>query len=152
MYDATVDDWHCILNLADQWDFPQVKELAVRELHKKPELDLIHKMALYNKYKVDPLHLVPLYAELCARPFPLSLHESETLGFEACVIINTARERLRAKPSDEGMSPLPSHLEESDVYRAIEEQIGMDEGSTMQFKQDNPMTFLSGALFAGDEI
>jgi hypothetical protein len=120
----------------------------VRELHKKPELDLIQKMALYQKYKVDPRHLVPLYAELCARDTPLSLDESETLGFQACVVINTARERLRAKPSDEGRSPLPDHLEEGDVFRAIEGQIGMEEGSTAQFKKENPMMSLSGNVFA----
>ena len=154
MYDATIDDWNCILNLADKWDFPQVKELAVRELHKKPDLDLIQKLALYQKYKVDPRHLVPLYAELCARDIPLNLEESEMLGFQACVAINTARERLRANPSDEGRSPLPAHLEEADVFRAIEEQIGMEEGSTAQFKKDNPMLSLrlSSKLFAGNEI
>lgn len=129
-----------------------MKELAVRELHKKPELDLISKMALYQKYKVDSRHLVPLYAALCARDIPLNLDESETLGFQACVIINTARERLRANPSDEGRSPLPPYLEEDDVFRAIEEQFGMEKGSTAQFKKENPMMSLSGKLFAEDEI
>ena len=124
----------------------------MRELHKKPELGLIEKMALYQKYKVDPRHLVPLWAELCARDTPLNLEESETLGFQACVIINTARERLRAKPSDGGRSPLPEGLEDGDIFRAIEEQIGMEKGSTLQFKEENPMMSLSGKLFNRDEI
>ena len=152
MYDATIDDWNCILNLADKWDFPQVKELAVRELHKKPDLDLIQKMVLYQKYKVDWRHLVPLYAALCARDIPLSLEESEMLGFSTCVAINTARERLRANPSDEGRSPLPPHLEEGDVFRVIEELVGMETGSTAQFKKDNPMLSLSSKSFPGDQI
>lgn len=143
LYDATIDDWNCILNLADKWDFPQVKELAVRELHKKPELELVTKMALYQKYKVDPRHLVPLYAELCSRDTPLTLEESEILGFKVCVAINTARERLRAKPSDGGRCPLPEGLEEGDVFRAIEAQIGIEEGSTAKFKEENPTMSLS---------
>jgi hypothetical protein len=152
LYDTTVDDWHCILNLADKWDFPEVKELAVRELHKKPELNLVHKMALYEKYKVDPRHLVPLYAQLCARDTALTLEESTILGITACVIINTARERLRAKPSDEGRSPLPDYLEEGDVFRAIEAQIGVEEGSTEKFKAENPMMSLPGMLFSECEV
>jgi len=124
----------------------------VRELHKKPELDLIHKMALYEKYKVNPRHLVPLYAQLCARDTALTLEESKILGIEACVIINTARERLRANPSDEGRSPLPDSLEDGDIFRAIEVQIGLEEGSTEKFKAENPTMSLPGKLFSEGEV
>lgn len=137
MYDASVDDWQCILDLADRWDFNEVKELAVRELHKKKELDLVHKMSLYQKYKVDPRHLVPLYAELCARDTPLNLEESKILGLETVVLINSTRERLRADPSSEGRSPLPSGLEEDDVFRTIEGDLGIEPGSSMKHMQEN---------------
>ncbi|KDR75465.1 hypothetical protein GALMADRAFT_140117 [Galerina marginata CBS 339.88] len=140
LYDTSIDDWNCILNLADKWEFHEVKELAVRELHKKKDLDLVSKMALYQKYKVDPRHLVPLYAELCERDTSLTLEEATILGIESTVIVNTARERLRANPSDEGRSPLPPDLEEKDVFRAIELQLGMEEGSTAKFKEENPVS------------
>ncbi|KAJ3492055.1 hypothetical protein NLJ89_g11281 [Agrocybe chaxingu] len=100
IYDASISDWTSILNLADKWAFREVKELAVRELHKSPSLSLIHKMALYQKYKVDPRHLVPLYAALCERPTPLTKEESEILGLEATLLVMTTREALRAKPAD----------------------------------------------------
>jgi hypothetical protein len=118
-----VDDWICILNLADKWDFNEVKELAVRELQKKRELDIVTKIALYGyqKYAVDKRHLVPLYAALCKRDFPLSLEEGQTIGMEATVLVNTVRERLRANHSA-GRSPLPKGLEEADVFRVIETQ------------------------------
>lgn len=130
LYDASVEDWQCILNLADKWEFQEVKELCVRELHKKNDLDLITKMALYQKYKVDPRHLVPLYAALCERDTPLNLEESRILGIETVVLINTTRERLRADPSNGGRSPLPSGLETDDIFRSIERDLGIEVGST----------------------
>jgi hypothetical protein len=138
LYEASVDDWHCILNLADKWDFNEVKELAVRELQKKPELDILNKMALYEKYKVNKRHLVPLYAALCKRDIPLSLEEAQIIGMEAAILVNTARERLRANPSDGGRSPLPQGLEEVDVFRALEAEMGIEAGSTEKFRQENP--------------
>ena len=69
-----VEQWTTILRLAQEWDFEQVKELAVRELNKLRLLDLL---ALYQEHQVDPRHLVPLYAELCAKDAgPLTLAES----------------------------------------------------------------------------
>jgi len=138
LYDASVDDWNSILNLADKWDFNEVKELAVRELHKKKELDIVNKMALYQKYKVDKRHLVPLYASLCKRDHPISLDEALVLGIEATILVNTARERLRANPSDGGRSPLPPGLEDEDIFRALESQMELEEGSTLKFRQEYP--------------
>lgn len=130
-------DWNCILELADKWDFDEVKELAVRELHKKKELSIVQRMALYEKYKVNKRHLVPLYAALCQRDYPLTLEETKILGFESTVLVNTARERLRSKPSDEGRSPLPEGLEEADVFRTIEASMGIEEGTTAQYFQEH---------------
>ncbi|KAF5321960.1 hypothetical protein D9619_002080 [Psilocybe cf. subviscida] len=137
LYDASVGDWNCILELADKWDFDEVKELAVRELHKKKELSIVQRMALYEKYKVNKRHLVPLYAALCQRDYPLTLEETKILGFESTVLVNTARERLRSKPSDEGRSPLPEGLEEADVFRTIEASMGIEEGTTAQYFQEH---------------
>lgn len=138
LYEASVDDWNSILNLADKWDFNEVKELAVRELQKKKELDIVTKMALYQKYKVDKRHLVPLYASLCKRDIPLSLGEAHILGMEATILVNTARERLRANPSDGGRSPLPSRLDDGDIFRELESEMGIEEGSTAKFREEHP--------------
>lgn len=126
------------MNLADKWDFNEVKELAVRELQKKKELDIVTKMALYQKYKVDKRHLVPLYASLCKRDIPLSLGEANILGMEATILVNTARERLRANPTDGGRSPLPTGLDDNDIFRALESQMGIEEGSTAKFTEEHP--------------
>ena len=137
LYDTTIEDWNIILNLADKWEFNEVKDLAVRELQKKPDLDLVSKMALYQTYKVDPRHLIPLYAQLCERDTPITLNEARILGIETTVLINSTREQLRADPSNEGRSPLPAGLEEGDVFRALELGLGLEQGSTAKFREEN---------------
>ena len=137
LYDASVETWKSVLRLANKLEFKEVKELAVRELHLKKELPLVEKMALYQAHQVDQRHLVPLFAELCARDTPLTLEESRILGPDSTYLVYSTRERLRAQPSDEGRSPLPEGLEETDVFRALESFFGMDHGSTLAFQQEN---------------
>jgi len=140
LYDANIDTWKSILHLAHKLDFKQVKELAIRELHMKKELPLAEKMALYQNHQVDARHLVPLFAELCSRDTPLTLEESKILGPDSTFLVYSARESLRAQPSDGGRSPLPSGLENKDVYIAIEEFLGMDHGSTSAFHHQEENT------------
>jgi len=110
--------------------FHEVKGLGVRELQKKSkaELPLIDKMALYEKYKVDPRHLVPLYTELYERDERLTLSEVKIPGLEATLLVSNAREKLRANPSGEGRSTLPEGMETGDVFRAVERELGVREG------------------------
>ena len=142
LYQKSVEEWRIILNLADKFVFPEVKDLGVRELQKKSkaELPLIDKMALYEKYKVDPRHLVPLYAELCERDEPLTLSEAKILGLEATLLVSNAREKLRAIPSGEGRSPLPEGMETGDVFRAVERELGIREGATEEFRTEHRIT------------
>lgn len=139
LYEKPVEEWKVILELADKFNFPEIKELCVRELQKKSEaeLPLVERIALYARYKVNPSHIVPLYAELCKRDMPLTLIEAKMLGMEATIIIANTREVLRAKPSDDGRSPLPEGMETGDVYRAIERGLRIKEGATEQFRKEN---------------
>ena len=133
-----------ILKLADSWGFKEVKELAVRELHKKPQLDLVERLALYQDHQVDSCHLIPLYGLLCARDTPLTIKESKILGLDTTVLIATMREQLRALPSNEGKSPLPDDLEMPDVYRAFERHLGLNENTTFKFYEDNNLPLPMG--------
>jgi hypothetical protein len=121
-----------------------VKELAVRELHKKPQLNLVDRLALYQDHKVDSCHLIPLYGLLCARDTALTLDESKILGLDTTVLIATMREQLRALPSNEGKSPLPDGLEMPDVYRAFERKLNLEEGATSKFYEDNGLPLPTG--------
>jgi hypothetical protein len=140
IYDAGIEDWKDILNLADKWDFPEVKELAVRELHKKSDLDVVSKLALYREYNVDRRHLVPLYAILCKRPSSLTREEARILGLDTTVLISAARQTLRAKPSDGGLFPLPAGIDEEDIFRALESSLELEAALTKKENVTSPPT------------
>ena len=115
-----MEDWACILELACQWRFPQVKGFALRELEKM-KISLIDRIVLYQKCSLDEEYLVPLYGELCARDAPLSIAESEKLGVQTAVIVFQARESLRGHSSERGKSPLPEDVEEDEIVDTIQD-------------------------------
>jgi len=107
VFDYTTADWKHVLQLSHQWGFPEVKNLAVRQLEKVTDLRLPTRISIYQQFDIDRDILLHYYEELCRSPFPLTLEESRDIGLETSVMIFHARERLRAQPSDDGGSPLP---------------------------------------------
>ncbi|KAJ7756184.1 hypothetical protein B0H16DRAFT_1662580 [Mycena metata] len=89
LYDATEDDWKCILHLGRQWEFVEVEKLAIRELEKFP-MSTVERIALYQEHGVAIDTLIPHYATLVTRGSPLDLAESERLGMSTVVLINQA--------------------------------------------------------------
>lgn len=128
LYDLSISDWTCIISLAHNWEFKEVKSLAVRELEKQ-ELDVVERIALYQTYDVGISLLVPLYAILCSRDDPPNDEESGVLGFKTALLVYRARERLRAQPSDSPRSPLPSGMERDDVHNALNGLLGITSSS-----------------------
>lgn len=106
-YDATVDNWHCILRLAHLWGFPEVKNLAVRELQKL-DLDTVDRIVLYRQYSIDEEVLVPLYSDLCSRDEPITRQEAVKLGVKSILHILDARETLRARLMGRQLDVLPT--------------------------------------------
>ncbi|KAJ7736895.1 hypothetical protein B0H16DRAFT_1326413, partial [Mycena metata] len=94
LYDATVEDWSTILELAHRWEFGEVKNLAIRELEKLaiPDID---RIILYHRFAVDELFLVPRYAALCERPELLTVEEGTRLGMATVIALSRARECAR---------------------------------------------------------
>lgn len=107
IYDeGTVDDWKSILELSNRWSFPEVKDLAVRELQKKP-LSPVERIELYHRNFVDRNLLINDYIELCQRESPLTLKEGLDLGLETTLTIARTREEIRSPRSPQGvMTPL----------------------------------------------
>lgn len=125
LYDATVDDWSAILELAHRWGFPQVKALAVRELEKL-EMSAIDRIVLYHRYEVDRALLIPRYAALCEREQPLTLEEGTRLGMETTLNIVRARECARSTPSLNGTrSPIPAMIDAEEMGSIIKDLFGI---------------------------
>lgn len=102
------------------WSFVEVKAFALRELEKKEHgLDVVQRIVLYRQNEIEEKHLLRHYASLCARNTVLTLEECHALGLKTTHLISTAREQLRAPPSDGGTSPLPQGIEPEDVERTL---------------------------------
>ncbi|PFH47402.1 hypothetical protein AMATHDRAFT_50335 [Amanita thiersii Skay4041] len=93
MRNNTEANWTTILDLAHRWKFHNVKTLAITSLE-KIDIDLIKRIALYEKYSVpvDILHVH--YATLCARADPPTLDEVKILGDATSHMIFSIRENL----------------------------------------------------------
>jgi len=107
------------LKLANRWTFPEVKNLAVRELEKLefPDLD---RIAIYQAYAVDRRLLVPCYARLCEREEPLTLPEGMKLGMETTLMIARAREVSRGSVSPTGArSPTSAHVHGNELHAIV---------------------------------
>lgn len=118
--DAKLRDWIAILRYANNWDFPEVKKLAIRYLERL-DMDPIQRIRLYQDNKVPERHLFRLYMEVACRPELLGLEESRTLGMETLVLIHQARERLRAQTSEKNrlLSPIRTDLSHTDVIEIV---------------------------------
>lgn len=125
IYEAEIDVWFTILRLAHEWGFPEVTRFALREVKRREsEVSLVQRIVLYQRYNAPAEYLVPLFAELCARPTSSTDEETVLLGFEQTVKIFKARERIR---SGGGVSPLPPGIKEPDTYPTISSILGLPE-------------------------
>ncbi|KAF9479073.1 hypothetical protein BDN70DRAFT_807554 [Pholiota conissans] len=150
IYDAPTEDWEIILILAHRWGFPEVKNLAVRELEKKTMLD-VKRIKLYHDTHVARHFLIPRYAALCEREEPLSLAEGMDLGMETTLMIARGREEARASRSTSGVrSPLTPTIHGADLHEFIRElfQIGADADTTTTTTAGGEGSYTTGALVA----
>ncbi|KAJ7125262.1 hypothetical protein C8R44DRAFT_619312, partial [Mycena epipterygia] len=124
LYDATVEDWSTILELAHRWEFAEVKTLAIRELEKL-ELADIDRIVLYHKFSVDESYLIPRYAALCERPELLTVEEGLKLGMGTVISLSRARECARNRDTSGGRSPSPASLGDKELTEIIKDHFGI---------------------------
>ncbi|KAH9975548.1 hypothetical protein BGW80DRAFT_1169407, partial [Lactifluus volemus] len=98
IYEASVDDWTSILKLSHQWDFIEVKKLALRELEQL-EIPALQKIITYHTYDVDRNLLLEAYGTLTVRDQPITIEEGRQLGLETALQLARAREIARAPPA-----------------------------------------------------
>ncbi|KAF7373438.1 hypothetical protein MSAN_00553400 [Mycena sanguinolenta] len=100
---TTVRDWTAVLDLATRWKFPDIRELAIRELGAF-EMDPIEKIELQHRYGIKRQWAYNAYVALCSRPHALDVIEGRQLGIETTVNVAFVREKLdrwgRKKPDE----------------------------------------------------
>ncbi|KAG6896588.1 hypothetical protein C0992_007292 [Termitomyces sp. T32_za158] len=104
--------------MAQEWEFPEVLELAIRELS-KIEIPLIRRIGIYQDLRLDQKYLLPFYAKLCTRKQGLNQQEAAVIGLETTVTVFLARERLRDQLSNGATSLQFAGFKDSDVMAAL---------------------------------
>ncbi|KAF6750263.1 hypothetical protein DFP72DRAFT_818034 [Ephemerocybe angulata] len=144
VYDADITAFFSILKLAHRWDFPVVKDFAIRELRRREdEVPLVRRIRLYQEYDAPAEFLVPLYAELCAREWSPTDNEVEELGYEQMYYVMKARETLR---STGGISPLPSGMTQLETFSTIENVFGLPQYTTEHEPENNDANLPAGEI------
>ena len=111
-----------ILNLAVLWEFPEVKNLAVRELEKKMDISDSKRIKLYHANSVDRNILIPYYARLCEREAHLTREEGDDIGMETVIMISAGRGEARAARLDSGLrSPVSPTFHGDELHEIIRE-------------------------------
>jgi hypothetical protein len=100
LYKASIGEWTSILKLAHQWQFVEVKSLAVRELERL-DIPPLQKIVVYHKYAIDRNLLQVAYTALTTRDGPITIEEGQELGLEIALQLARARELTRAPPGGE---------------------------------------------------
>jgi hypothetical protein len=95
LYDASVEEWTSVLKLAHQWNFIEVKALAIRELENLP-VPPLPKIVLYQKYKIDRNLLKYALTALTIRDEALAIEEGREIGLETALDLAKAREIARS--------------------------------------------------------
>jgi hypothetical protein len=90
--------------LANQWEFPNIKDLAVRHLEDL-EIDDVKLIRAYQDFNVHIKHVLRHLAILVGRVDPLSDDEGETLGLRTALRVASAREKVRDKLKTSHVSP-----------------------------------------------
>jgi hypothetical protein len=111
------------LKLAHQWDFIEVKALAIRELENLP-VPPLPKIVLYQKYSIDRNLLKHALTALTIRDEALAIEEGREIGLETALDLARAREIARSpvfsgKKSGNPRSPV--HLAGSELDVVIKD-------------------------------
>jgi hypothetical protein len=83
------------LKLAHEWDFVEVKALAVRELQ-NITIPPLQKIVTYQKYEIDRNLLTPALTALTIRDEPITIEEGRELSLETALLLARAREIARS--------------------------------------------------------
>lgn len=127
------------MRYATRWDFPEIKELAIQYLETH-EMDTVTRINLYQENCFPEKYLFPLYVHLASREELLGFEESQALGIETLVLIQQAREHLRARPPMKNclLSPIRSNLAEMDIFEIVSatlnislEEVGLNIGGNV---------------------
>lgn len=128
MYDEQPKDhWVTILDLATRWKFPNVRDLAVRQLQ-KIDIKPVERILMYDKYNLDKSLLLPAYTLLCRQPSRY-VEDGEQLGMSIVLKISEARECAQRVAAERGCySPTSADATDEEHAEVLRSVFGMSSG------------------------
>jgi len=126
MYDdQPKEHWVTILDLATRWKFPNVRDLAVRQLQKL-DIKPVERVVLYDKYDLDKNLLLPAYTLLC-KESSRSVKGGEQLGMPTVLKISEARECAQRVAAERGChSPTSADTPDDELAEIIRGVFGIN--------------------------
>jgi len=90
---SSANTWYAIMSLADRWQFENVGKVAFEAFAALPGVEAMEKIVVCETYGFKRSVISKAYWAICSRNYPLTYREAEKLGWVACVIIGTIRDR-----------------------------------------------------------
>lgn len=119
--------WITILELATRWKFPNVRDLAVRQLQKL-DMKPVERIITYDKYNLDKSLLLPAYTLLCKQP-SRSVEDGKQLGMPTVLKISEARECAQKIAAERGChSPTSADADDEELAEILRSVFGMNSG------------------------
>ncbi|KIL00859.1 hypothetical protein PAXRUDRAFT_29486 [Paxillus rubicundulus Ve08.2h10] len=117
--------WLTVLRLANRWSFPEVRQLAIRQLEDL-QMQPVEKIDTYKKYNVDNDLLLPSYMALCRSPTLPSPSDGEVLTMETVLKLANARERSLLSAAASGcVSPTSASASDEVLERIVADLFGL---------------------------
>jgi len=89
---STLEDWTSVLRLASLWEFPRVREHAIKKLSKL-DMSPTHKISIARQFHVPGWEL-PALNQLVQRPEPMNMDDVQSLGIDTVLKLSALRESL----------------------------------------------------------
>jgi hypothetical protein len=81
------------MSLADRWQFETIGKIAFETYAAIPGVEAMEKIVVCEKYGFKRSIISKACWAVCSRNYPLTYREAEKLGWVACTIIGTIRDR-----------------------------------------------------------
>lgn len=111
---ASADTWCSIMALAHRWQFETIGQIAFEAYATLPGVEPMEKVVVCEKYGFKRSIISKDYWAICTRNSPLTYKEGERLGWVACVLIASIRDRHTSGFSEQQLN---IKIEEFDSYR-----------------------------------
>ena len=128
----TKESWVTILRLATRWEFPKIRELAVRELEAL-DLPAAQRISIYREHGIDDDRLLSSYVELCKSPTLPTKADGDLMQMETLINVLQAREDAHRKAIKlRRESPTSANLEDETLREIVSRffKSGLDSRST----------------------